>query len=157
MSLTLAAERLIGLDVDLPGSAELVEVVDVVGADVDLQRVEDVADADAQGLALGPVDVEVEPGRVGAGAVAQAGQARRFVAAGDDLVADALQFGQAEIAAILDDELEAAGGAQAVDGGAAEDATDDGPLDPAPCSACAIFSAMASALELRILRVFRTA
>ena len=33
----------VGHDVDLPGTAELVEVVDVVRAQVDLQRVEDVA------------------------------------------------------------------------------------------------------------------
>ena len=62
---------MIGLDVDLPGAAELVEVVDVVRAEVDLQRVEDVADRHAQRHALGAVDVEVEPGRVGPGAVEQ--------------------------------------------------------------------------------------
>ena len=42
------------------------------------------------------------------------------IARGDDLVADPLQFVQAEIAAILDDEFEAAGGAQSVDGRRAE-------------------------------------
>ena len=39
-----AAERPVGLELDLPGAAELVEVVDVQRAHVDLQRVEDVAD-----------------------------------------------------------------------------------------------------------------
>ena len=82
----LVAEALIGLDVDLPGAAELVEVVHVVRAEIDLQRVEDVADRHAQGHALGAVDVQVEPGRVGAGAVEQAVQSRRAVAAGDDLI-----------------------------------------------------------------------
>ena len=76
MSRHLVAEARVGLDVDLPGPAELVEVVDVVRAQVDLQRVEDVADRHAQGHALGAVDVEVQPGRVGPGAVEQALQAR---------------------------------------------------------------------------------
>ena len=107
------AEPLVGLDVHLPGPAELVEVVDVVRAQVELQRVEDVADRHAQGHALGPVDVEVEPGRVGPRAVEEALQARRPVAPRDDLVADPLQVAQAEIAAVFDDELEAAGRAQA--------------------------------------------
>ena len=95
--------------------AELVEVVDVVRAQVDLQRVEELADRHAQGHALGPVDVEVQPGRVGPGAVEEALEPRRLVAPLDDLIADPLQVLQAEIAAILDDELEAAGRAQAVD------------------------------------------
>ena len=111
----VAAEPLIGLDVHLPGPAELVEVVDVVRAQVDLERVEELADRHAQGHALGPVDLEVQPGRVRPGAVEQALEARRLVAPLDDLVADPLQVVQAEIAAILDDELEAAGRAQAVD------------------------------------------
>ena len=64
MSATWLAEVRVGLDVHLPGPAELVEVVDVVRAEVDLQGVEDVADLHAQGHALGPVDVQVEPGRV---------------------------------------------------------------------------------------------
>ena len=81
MSAHPVAEPLVGLDVHLPGAAELVEVVDVVRAEVDLQRVEDVADLHAQGHALGAVDVEVQPGRVGAGAVEQALQAGRAVAA----------------------------------------------------------------------------
>ena len=55
----------VALDVDLPGPAEAVEVVDVKRAEVDLQRVEDLAHRHAHGLDLGAVDVEVEPGRVG--------------------------------------------------------------------------------------------
>ena len=39
-----AAEAGVGLDVDLPGAAELVEVVDVERAHVDLQGVEDVVE-----------------------------------------------------------------------------------------------------------------
>ena len=115
MSWASSRKLLVGLDVHLPGPAELVEVVDVVRAQVDLQRVEDLADRHAQGHALGPVDVEVEPGRVRPRAVEQALQARRLVAPLDDLIADPLQVVQAEIAAVLDDQLEAAGRAQAVD------------------------------------------
>src|SRR5207245_1479748 len=48
---------------------------------------------------------EVEPGGVGAQAMTQARQTLGLVAAIDDLIADALEFSQAEIAAILDDDL----------------------------------------------------
>ena len=59
-----AAERAVGLELDLPGAAELVEVVDVQRAHVDLQRVEDVADAHAHRLDLDAVDVGVQLRRV---------------------------------------------------------------------------------------------
>ena len=115
MSDLFDAEPRSGLDVDLPGPPELVEVVDVERAEIDLQGVENVADLNAQGHALGPVDVEIQPRRIDAGTVEQILQSRRLVARGDDLVADALQLVKAEVAAVLDDELEAAGGAQSVD------------------------------------------
>ena len=44
----LLAEVGVALDVDLPGAAEPVEVVDVERAEVDLQRVEQLGDRDAQ-------------------------------------------------------------------------------------------------------------
>ena len=138
---------LVGLHVDLPGPAELVEVVDVVRAEIDLQGVEHVADLHAQGHALGAVDVQVQPGRIGAGAVEQALQSRRPVAGVDDLVADALQLVQAQVAAVLDDELEAAGGAQSVDGRCAE-GRDDGPLTSRWQRSRSV-AAMASAVRLR--------
>src|SRR5207302_8491614 len=108
-------ERLVGLDNDLPGPAEVVEVVDVVRAQVDLQRVEDVADRDSQGHALGPVDVEVQPGRAGAGAAEQASQTRSPVAPVDNLIRHPLQLTQSKTAPVLDDELEAAGRSQSLD------------------------------------------
>src|SRR5262249_20349495 len=101
--------------------AELVEVVDVEGAEVDLQGVKDVVDGDAEGHALGAVDVEVEPGGMGAQAMAQAGEAVSVVAVDDDLVADALELAEAEVAAVFDEVCDPAGGAEAVDGWAAED------------------------------------
>src|SRR5207249_1806795 len=102
----------VGLNIHLPGPAELVVVVDVKGAQVNLERAEDLADLQAQNLALGPVDVEFEPGGVRPRAAVEALQSLRFVAAGDDHIADLLQRSQPQVAAILDDELETAGGAQ---------------------------------------------
>ena len=56
----------VGLGVDLPGAAELVVVVDVESAQIDLKRVENVAQRNAQHLALGPVDIDVHLRRIGA-------------------------------------------------------------------------------------------
>ena len=54
-----------GLDIDLPGAAEQVEVVDVEPAERRLQRIEDVGDLDAQHLRLVAVDIETDLRRVG--------------------------------------------------------------------------------------------
>ena len=67
-----------------------------------------------------------------------------LVAAGDDLVADPLQLAQAEVAAVLDDELEPAGRAQPLDRRGAE-RRHDGPADLVAGSALAARAAMASA------------
>ena len=61
----VVAERALGLHDHLPGAAEPVEVVDVVGAEVDLQRVEDVLGVDAHRLALVAVEVHVQLRHVG--------------------------------------------------------------------------------------------
>ena len=61
----LLAEVGVALDVDLPGAAEPVEVVDVQRAQVDLQGVEQLGDRDAGQLGLVAVDVQVQPGRIG--------------------------------------------------------------------------------------------
>ena len=143
MSCGVAAELLVGLDVDLPGPAELVEVVDIIRAQVDLQGVEQLADRHAQGHALGPVDLQVQPGGVGPRAVEQALEAGRPVAPLDDRVADLLQVLQPEVAAVLDDQLEAAGRAQAVDRRGAEDR--DGRRAHLALQRSRISSAMASA------------
>ena len=50
----------VGLDVDLPGAAEAVEVVDVVAAQVHLERVEHVGQGHAHRPDLGPVHLRVE-------------------------------------------------------------------------------------------------
>src|SRR5262249_46183781 len=103
-----------------PGAAELVEVVDVVGAEVDLQRVEDVADLDAEDHALGAIDFKEEPRSTGAQAVAQPGQTFGAIAPVGDDVADALELRQSDVTAVLDDQSVSTRGAQAIDGGTAE-------------------------------------
>ena len=93
--LDLLAELGVGLDVHLPGAAEAVEIVDVERAEVDLERVEDFGHGDAHGLGLVAVDVEEEPGRVGAETAEQALQAGDIVAGVvDDLLAHLLKRGR---------------------------------------------------------------
>ena len=108
------AERRVGLDVDLPGAAEAVEVVDVVAAQVRLQRVEDVGQRHAHRLDLLAVDVHVELRRAGAEAVEQADQAGLLVALGGQVVRLGLQRVEVDVAGRFHHQLEAAGVAQAV-------------------------------------------
>ena len=89
--LRVHAEAGVGLDVDLPGAAEAVEVVDVVAAQVRLQRVEDVGQRHPHRLDLLPVHVHVELGRAGAEAVEQADEARLLVPLGGQVVGLGLQ------------------------------------------------------------------
>ena len=56
----------LGLNDHLPGAAELVEVVDVERAEIDLQRREDIVRVDAHRLALIAVEVDEKLRRVGA-------------------------------------------------------------------------------------------
>ena len=48
----------IGLGVYLPGSTELIEIVDVEAAEVNLQRLEDVTKRDAHRFTLRPIDID---------------------------------------------------------------------------------------------------
>ena len=68
------AELRLGLDIDLPGAAEQVEIVDVKSAKRRLQRVEDVADLDPEHLRLVAVDVEADLRRVGGEGAEDAGE-----------------------------------------------------------------------------------
>jgi hypothetical protein len=131
------------------------EVVDVVRAQVDLERIEDVADVHPQSHALGPVDVEVEPGGVGPAAAEEALQAPRAVAPGDDLVADPLQFVEAEVAAVFDDELEAPRCAQAVDRRRAEHG-DDRPGDFALAALLDTLAQARGEIGLGLIQVYRS-
>ena len=63
----LVAKVLVRLDIYLPGATKLVEIIDIIRAKINLQCVEELAHWHPQGHALGPVDVEVQPGRVGTG------------------------------------------------------------------------------------------
>ena len=107
------AEGRIGLDVHLPGAAEAVEVVDVVAAQVRLERVKDIAQLHAHRLDFGPVDIDVELRRAGAEAVEQADEAGLLVALGDQVVRLGLERVEINVAGRLHHQLEAAGVAQA--------------------------------------------
>ena len=60
------AELVVRLEVDLPVPAEFVEAVDVERAQVDVERLIDVVDGDAERGDLGPIDVQEKLRRVGA-------------------------------------------------------------------------------------------
>ena len=113
MSVDPVAELALGLDVDLPVAAEVVEVVDVERAEVDLQRLVDVVQRDAQRRDLGPVDVHVELRRVGAEQGGHADQ-RRLLARSLPTRSSVCccRAARPEAAAVLDHELEAAGHAR---------------------------------------------
>ena len=49
-------ELVIGLDLDLPGTPELVEVIDISRTEIGLQRIEYLAQRNAQFFGLGAVD-----------------------------------------------------------------------------------------------------
>ena len=53
------AKRGLGLQIDLPGAAKNIEVIDVVTAECGLQCIEDIADLDAEHLRLVAIDIEV--------------------------------------------------------------------------------------------------
>ena len=59
------AQLLRQLDFDLVGFSVLVEVVDVVGSELTLQRIEDGVDRDIHRFGLRPVDVKIEHRGVG--------------------------------------------------------------------------------------------
>src|SRR4051794_19175779 len=68
----LLAKRVEGLDIDLPGAAKAVEVVDVIGAESRLQSRANVVNGYAAVFRLGAIDEQFEPRRVGAEAREQA-------------------------------------------------------------------------------------
>ncbi len=115
------AEGGVGLNVDLPGPAEAVEVVDVEATQVHLERVEDVGEGHAHRPDLGPVHVDVELRRAGAEAVEQADEAGLPVALGGQLVRLALERVEVDVAGGLDHQLEASGVAEAIHGRCPED------------------------------------
>src|SRR3546814_1645208 len=69
----------LGLDVDLPGPAEEIEVVHVIAAERGLQRGKDVIDRHAERLGLLAVDVEIELRRIGGEGREHASQRRILI------------------------------------------------------------------------------
>ena len=112
--LRIRAKPILGLDVDLPGAAEAVEVVDVVASQVRLQKVEDVGQLHPHGLDLGPVHVDVELGRAGAEGGEQADESGLLVALGGQRVGLGLEGVEVDVAGGFHHQLEAAGHAQPV-------------------------------------------
>ena len=88
---------------------------------MDLQVVHDVFERQSQRQALGPVDVQIQPRRVGPRAVDDPLQSGRAIGLVHDLIADVLQLLQTQVAAVLDHDLEAAGRSQSIDRRSAED------------------------------------
>ena len=114
----VAAELLVGLDVDTVGPVVEIEVVDVSRTHVDAHGGRDLRQWHAHGLSLGTVDGDEELRVVGGELRVQTDQARsRRVRLGDSRVSDAIDVGKGVAALILQDELEAADGADALDGG----------------------------------------
>ncbi len=115
--LRLQAEGLIGLDVDLVGAAEAVEVVDVERAHEDLHGLEEVGQAHALRPRLLAVDVGPDLGHADLVAGEDAGQARVLGRVDDDLLDRVVQGLGAQARPVLDLHAEAAELAQALDRG----------------------------------------
>ena len=115
------AEASGGLQVDLPVSAEGVEVVHVVGPQIGFQRPVDVLHREPQSLHLGPIDLHVQLRRVGAKLRVDTQKAGFCLDLVDQPFALFLQVRHVGPAAVLDHQLEAAGHADARHGRSAED------------------------------------
>ena len=115
MSSIASRNARLGLDIDLPGAAEQVEVVDVEAAERRLQRVEDVADLDAQHLRLVAVDVETDLRRVGGEGAEDAGELGLLVGGDQQAAHHGREVGRALALQRFEHVLEAAGVAEAED------------------------------------------
>src|SRR4029079_1090318 len=90
----------------------LIEVVDIVRSQIHLQRVEQIAHRHTERLALRSINIQVEPRGIGARAIEKIFQSARAISSGNNLLTDALQLAQADIAAILNDKPESGRGPQ---------------------------------------------
>lgn len=110
------AERRISLHVDLIDLVEFVDEIDERGADVTLQRLEDVVHRDAKRLRFGPVDIQVNLRTAGTERRRQPGRdARLRTGRADQFLRCLVELGKAHRAAVLDHHLEATGLAEATD------------------------------------------
>ena len=108
----------VGLDVDAVGAVVEVEVVDVAGAHEGVEGRGDLTEGDAHGLGLLAIDGDEQLRIVGGEGGVHAGEAGAGRAAlADDGVGDAVDVAEGVAAGVLQDELEAADGADAGDGG----------------------------------------
>src|SRR5208282_5849125 len=112
-----SARILVSLQRDPEGMAEQVEVVHVERAQIDLQGVEDVRQAQAQELGLGPVEIVIElRRRSGEGREERLRvELRPFARRGDQRLGRVIERDAALAREILDFELEAASCAKTVD------------------------------------------
>ncbi len=90
-------------------------------AEIDLHRRKDVADRDAQLAGAGTVDIGIELRRIDLVAGEDAGQFLGLIGLADHGLHGFVEFGVAEAGAVLDLQLEAAGGAEAQQGRRRED------------------------------------
>ena len=116
--LRVAAIGRVGLDVDAVGAVVEVEVVDVARAHEGVEGRGDLAEGNAHGLGLLAVDGDEKLRIVGGEGGVHAGEAGAGSAAlTDESVGDAVDIAEGVAAGVLQDELEAADGADAGDGG----------------------------------------
>ena len=104
----------VGLCPHLEGVAEIVEVVDVGGGEIGLERREHLVVGHAQDLRLLAIDIGVETRRLGVEAGENLGEGRIVRRRGDHLLHRLVERRIAQATGlVLDDHLEAAGGADA--------------------------------------------
>src|SRR5262249_42126366 len=109
----IVAELAVGLDVDLPGSAEKVEIVDVKGAQKRLKRIKYVLRIDAHRLALIAVKVHVQLRHIGAEYTKEVFDFVAFSRPVDHTLDLLFELADAVVAAVLNDDLESTGRAEA--------------------------------------------
>src|SRR5262249_16377013 len=100
------------LDIHLPGAAELVEVVDVQGSEINLQCREHVEGIDSHRLALVALDVHKQLRHVGPEDTVESLDLVTAARALDEFRDLFLQLDDAEVATVLDDDFETAGRAE---------------------------------------------
>src|SRR5205823_4451506 len=99
----------IGLQIDLPGSSELVEVVHIVSAEECAQSRENVVERDAERFHFGAVDIDVELRRISGKAAEGAGNQGLVGNSGGERIGLSGQLVHADVAAVFRHQLEAAG------------------------------------------------
>ena len=82
----------VGLNLDLPGPAKAVEVVDVGAANRGLQRTEDVTDRDPQGLGALAIQTQVDLRRLGSIGRVNIGERRVLVGGNNEPVRHGREF-----------------------------------------------------------------